>query len=147
MKDEEIYEVQNPHDCPNWNADMAADIQERYLHELTHGGAAFGANDQERLVGFGVLANQFRGINSDTLQVVLMYVSNGYRRMGIGKRLMDELKTEAARRGAVFLYVSSTETVSAVNFYKSCGSFLTREIDQQLFELEPEDIHMRKIKL
>ncbi|MNR17129.1 hypothetical protein D3C85_1337710 [compost metagenome] len=55
---------------------------------------------------------------------------------------MDELKREAISRGAAYLYVSSTETQSAVQFYTHCGSRLTAEVDEELYQLEPEDIHM-----
>lgn len=34
------------------------------------------------------------------------------------------------------------ETESAVNFYKSCGGEVTNELDEELFQLEPKDIHM-----
>ncbi|WP_051967779.1 hypothetical protein [Brevibacillus thermoruber] len=37
---------------------------------------------------------------------------------------------------------TSTETESAVKFYRSCGSTITSEIDEELFEKEPHDIHM-----
>ena len=73
-----------------------------------------------------------------------MYVTRNFRRKGIGKQLMNELSKEAINRGAKFLYISSAETESAVNFYKNFGSKLTDEIDQEPFDLEPNDIHMLK---
>ena len=76
------------------------------------------------------------------MQYDLMYVSRNYRRQGIATRLMDELSHEAKKRGAKSLYISSTETESAVNFYRSTGSVLTGEVDRELFEREPKDIHM-----
>lgn len=144
MKNGNLQEVKKPHDCPNWDASIFREIEKRFEHELNHGGQALGAFDEDLLVGFGVLAHKFRGAHQDTLQVDLMYVSKDYRRQGIGKRIMTELGNEAKRRGAKYLYISATETESAVNFYKNCGSELAVEIDQELFDLEPEDIHMVK---
>jgi len=57
---------------------------------------------------------------------------------------LDEISQEARRRGALSLYISSTETESAVNFYRKNGGELTPEIDDELFKLEPKDIHMIK---
>jgi len=57
---------------------------------------------------------------------------------------MNELSKVALSRGAKYLYISSTETESAVNFYRSYGSQITNEVDKELFEKEPEDIHMIK---
>jgi hypothetical protein len=57
---------------------------------------------------------------------------------------MNELSKEARSRGAAYLYISSTETESAYNFYKHCGSEITDDVDEELFALEPLDIHMVK---
>jgi GNAT superfamily N-acetyltransferase len=147
-----IYEIQNGrvievpkgHECPNWSTEQLRELTDRFKYELNSGGKAFGAFDEDKLVGFAVLAHKFRGKTGDQLQVDLMYVSKTYRRQGIGTRLMDEISHEARKRGAKTLYISSTETGSAVNFYKCNGSELTDEVDQELFELEPKDIHMIK---
>jgi len=142
MNDGQITEITTNHECPNWDENVLFEIQERYLYELHHGGTAVGAYEQDKLVGFGVLAHKFRGKNKDRLQIDLMYVSRNYRRQGIATRIIDELIKEARKRGAKQLYISSTETNSAVSFYKSKGSQITEEIDEELFNKEPKDIHM-----
>ena len=143
-KDGVLTETKAGHECPNWDEGQYAEMIERFRYELEHGGIAFGAFDQERLVGFGVLGHQFRGSEKNQLQVDLMYVSQGYRRQGIGSRIMGELSTVAREKGAAYLYISSTETESAVQFYLNCGGAVTDEVDQELFKKEPEDIHMLK---
>ncbi|GIP21642.1 GNAT family N-acetyltransferase [Paenibacillus sp. J22TS3] len=142
MEDGSVKEIPAGHECGTWDQHHLEELKTRYKEQLSDGGYAYGAFDGDRLAGFGVLANKFRGKNQDQLQVDLMYVSRNYRRQGIGRTLMDELKRQALRRGASYLYVSSTETQSAVNFYTHCGSKVTQEVDPELFELEPEDIHM-----
>jgi hypothetical protein len=81
---------------------------------------AVGAFDGDTLVGFGVLAYQWRGDHRD------------YGRVA----------EEARKRGAKYLFISSTDTRSAVSFYKSNGSQLTDDVDPELFQKEPKDIHM-----
>ncbi|WP_159888701.1 GNAT family N-acetyltransferase [Paenibacillus puerhi] len=142
MQDGNIVEIQVGHECPNWDKVTLKEIQDRFRFELRHGGTAVGAFNDSRLVGFGVLSHKFRGMRKDHLQIDLMYVSREYRRQGIGSRIMESLSNEARRRGAKYLYISSTETRSAVSFYRSHSSYLTREIDQELFDKEPKDIHM-----
>jgi len=144
VKDGKIIEINQGHEVPNWNEDLLKEMQERFLFELNNGGTAIGAFDGETLIGFGVLASKFRGRNKDQLQVDLMYVSRNYRRQGIGTKILYELSNEARSRGAKYLYISSTETRSAVSFYKSQGSLLTDELDEELFNKEPKDIHMIK---
>ncbi len=140
--DDSLVEIKAGHECPAWDEELAGQIRQRFAGELTNGGFAYGAFDQQILVGFGVLGYLFRGKAGDQLQVDLMYVSRNYRRQGIGTRILEELTRTAKERGAKFLYISSTETRSAVFFYKSSGSQITDEVDQELFAKEPDDIHM-----
>lgn len=141
---EGLKEIRTDHECPTWNTSDLDQLLERFRIEITNGGIAYGAFENECLIGFGVLGHKLRGKNKDRLQIDLMYVTRNFRRQGIGKQLMNELSKEAINRGAKFLYISSTETESAVNFYKNCGSELTDELDEELFDLEPNDIHMLK---
>ena len=144
MNKGQLIEVEQDHECPNWNEDLLNEIKTRYLSELQQGGFAVGAFSGSKLVGFGVLAHKFRGDDNDRLQVDLMYVTREYRRQGIGTSIMTQLGEEARRRGAKYLYISSTETRSAVSFYRSQGSRITEEIDRELFDKEPLDVHMVK---
>lgn len=137
-----IVEQPAGHECPTWNPAELKELEERFQYELKHGGLAMGAFDGDKLAGFGVLAHRLRGPDRDRIQVDLMYVSRPYRRQGIGTRIIQLLSEEAKRRGAKYLYISSTETQSAVQFYQSCGSELTWDKDPELFEKEPHDIHM-----
>lgn len=144
MEDGVLKEVKAGHECPNWSVEEVEKLKTRFKNELEKGGKAYGAFDKNRLVGFGVLAHKFRGKNEDRLQVDLMYVSREYRRKGIGTRILEKLSRDAKFRGAKYLYISSTETKSAYNFYKNNGSDIAEEVDEELFELEPLDIHLVK---
>ncbi|WP_174806437.1 GNAT family N-acetyltransferase [Paenibacillus amylolyticus] len=144
MRENRLVELEQNHECSNWDEMLLKEIQNRYVYELEQGGMAYGAFADDQLIGFGVLAHQYRGKERNRLQVDLMYVSRGYRRQGIGKRILNELGEEAKKRGAQYLYISSTETKSAVSFYKSQGSQIASEIDQELYDKEPKDIHMIK---
>ncbi|MVP01198.1 GNAT family N-acetyltransferase [Paenibacillus lutrae] len=144
MRDGKLSTIEANHECPSWTHDMLIELENRFRFELEHGGMAVGAFDGDTLVGFGVLAHKFRGAKQDQLQVDLMYVSRKYRRQGIGTRIMKEISTEAQKKGAKYLYISSTETRSAVSFYRSNGSEITDTVDEELFVKEPLDIHMIK---
>ncbi|NIK75526.1 ribosomal protein S18 acetylase RimI-like enzyme [Paenibacillus castaneae] len=144
LKGGELQELQASHECPSWDKEAIIELKERLLYELVSGGKAIGAFEADRMVGFGVLAHPFRGAEQNQLQIDLMYVSKAFRRMGIGTEILNQLSDEARKRGAAYLYISSTETQSAVFFYKSNGSQITNEVDPELFEKEPLDIHMLK---
>lgn len=127
--------------APTWDEAYVARQTQRLAQKLDGGGIFLGAFDDERLVGVGVLGGRFRGPSSNQLEVAFLHVGNGYRHRGIARQLMDELAEQARRRGAEQLYVSATETESAVGFYLSYGCELAERVDPELYALEPADIH------
>ena len=40
------------------------------------------------------------------------------------------------------LYISTTPSINSINFYFKRGASLTKELNPELFELEPEEIHL-----
>ena len=62
--------------------------------------------------------------------------------MGLARQLLRMVVAMAEEHGAEELYVSATESESAVGFYLSQGFRPTDKPDPHLFELEPKDIHM-----
>jgi ribosomal protein S18 acetylase RimI-like enzyme len=107
--------------------------------DLERGGVAIGAFDDGLLVGIAVLRYQL----TDTMaQLAALFVSRNYRRQGIAARLTREVIRLAREDGARELYVSATPSQSAVGFYRSQGFRLAEQVNEALYELEPEDIHM-----
>jgi ribosomal protein S18 acetylase RimI-like enzyme len=121
---------------------MAAQAKEMLAPKLAAGGAFLGALEGDRLVGVAMLGGERIGPAHDQLQMAFLYVSNGYRRQGIARRLMDEVSRIARERGTRRLYISATETESAVGFYLDYGCKLAESVDPALFALEPTDIHL-----
>ncbi len=105
---------------------------------LAAGGCAVGAFHREALVGIGLVTPEIR---PGVAQLAYLHVSRSYRKRGVATRLVEELIRFAVRAGAGQLYVSSTPSESAVEFYRSRGFRLVKPLPE-LYELEPEDIHM-----
>ena len=106
---------------------------------LESGGAAWGAFDEERIAGMIVLRAQ---LIPGTAQLAALFVSRPFRRRGIARHLAELLLAFARASNARYVYVSATPSRSAVGFYQSLGFQLADVPDPELFELEPEDIHM-----
>ena len=106
------------------------------------GGWFYGLFDHNRLIGAAVLESQFIGQNKDQLQLKFLHLSRPYRRQGRGQQLFDLAASEAQKRGARCLYISATPSENTIGFYLSRGCRLVPEPDPELFELEPEDIHL-----
>ena len=74
----------------------------------------------------------------------LLHVSSPMRATGIGRRLSDELEQIARAAGDSEMVVTATPSENTVRFYLSRGFRPMADPLADLFELEPEDIHMSK---
>jgi GNAT superfamily N-acetyltransferase len=108
---------------------------------LAAGGIALGAFADGRLVGIGIVTPHIR---PDVAQFAFLHVSNGYRDRGIGGDLSEELDRIAREHGDTTMVVSATPSLNTVRFYRRQGFEPMAEPLPELYELEPEDVHMWK---
>jgi len=132
---------------PRWPVDGGSFSVRAHIERLTpvldDGGVMLGAFDEgDRLAGFAVL--RYR-LAERMAQLDALFVSRAYRRQGIATRLTSRVARLARADGATALYVSATPSESAVGFYTSQGFRLAEEVNQGLYALEPEDIHMIRL--
>lgn len=116
------------------------DLIETWRPALLAGGTLVGAFEGSTLAGIALLGAE---LEPSVLQLALLYVSRPYRRLGVATVLMDEVEARARDAGAQALYVSAVPTDSAVGFYLARGFSLIEPLPE-LFEKEPDDIHMLK---
>ena len=144
--DGKLQQMQVNWDSPTWGLEgegqytVAAEIRFCQSH-LERNGRMYGAFDNGRLVGIGIIQHD---IAPGTAQLAYLHVSNGFRKQGIGGKMTEALFAEAKKGGAERIYVSAVPSGSAVGFYLSQGFNPTDKPIAELFELEPEDIHMIK---
>jgi len=111
---------------------------ERYL---AAGGIALGAFTEGRLIGIGIVIPHVRpGI----AQLAFLHVSHGYRARGVGGHLGEELERLAREHGDTRIVVSATPSLNTVRFYRRRGFEPMAEPLPELYQLEPEDVHMEK---
>ena len=136
--------VLSPHhfDVPGWPLGEAEKYAPILLDCFDRGGWFHGAFDRAALVGVVVLDSKRIGKHKDQLQLKFLHVSNSYRNSGLGTQLFELAKATARERGAKRLYISATASENTVNFYLRLGCAVAAEPEADLFELEPEDIHL-----
>lgn len=105
-------------------------------------GTFWGAFENELLVGVAILEGKFIGSPKDTLQLKFLHVSREYRKRGIASTLFQLAVEKAKKLGARKLYISATPSENTIRYYLRLGCVLAKEIDPELFALEPEDIHL-----
>lgn len=125
-----------------WPPGESEDYTPVLLDCFDHGGHFWGAFEGERLIGVVVLENRFIGSGKDTLQMTFLHVSKYFRKKGFGRELFQLAEEKARELGARKMYISATPSENTVDFYLNLGCELAEEIDPELFELEPEDIHL-----
>jgi GNAT superfamily N-acetyltransferase len=120
---------------------VRAKVEEVWDH-LDRGGVALGAFADGRLVGIGVVVPHLRpGIS----QLAFLHVSARWRAAGVGSRLCARLEHIALAAGDAEMVVSATPSGNTVRFYLGRGFGPVVDPLSELFEREPDDVHMRKM--
>ena len=109
---------------------------------LAAGGIALGAFADGLLVGIGLVLPHIR---SGIAQLAFLHVSNESRARGIGGHLNGELERLAREGGDQTMVVSATPSLNTVRFYRRRGFKPMPEPLPELYELEPDDVHMEKL--
>lgn len=122
---------------PTWTPETIEKNRHMLLPILRKGGHCLGALAGDRLAGMAVLGGEWLGEEQDQLQMAFLYVSREYRRQGVARKLMDEICRLAREKQANQLYISATETDSALGFYFAYGCRLAPKVDRDLYALEP----------
>lgn len=111
-----------------------------FVEPIVAGGATFlGAFDGDTLAGVGVVDATFE---PGVAWLAFLHVTRRYRRSGVASTLWEAAAEVARDAGAATMYVSATPTGSAVGFYLSRGCELAEPVHRDLYELEPDDIHL-----
>ena len=131
---------------PRWSDDPSRGFSvqariEEWKPLLDDRGILLGAMDGDTLAGVAILRPR---LSEGTAQLAALYVDRKYRRQGVATALVEEVVCLVRQEGAARLYVSAIPSESAVGFYLGRGFVPTEDVNKELFELEPDDIHMIK---
>ena len=124
-----------PRTAENWQENWASVLP-------LPGVKAWGAFEDDVMVGIIVYRPY---LTEDMAQLDALFVDKHHRQQGIATHLTRLLEQQAVVDGHKRLYVSATESQSAVGFYISRGFVPTQDAHPELYALEPNDIHMIKI--
>ena len=127
---------------PDGHGEHSVEAQRCALeHYVDAGGIALGAVSGGRLVGIAVVVPHVRPAIA---QLAFLHISAAFRAAGIGSRLCDDLELIASGAGDSEMVVSATPSDNTIRFYIGRGYALMAQPLSELFELEPEDVHMSK---
>ncbi|MFA3131781.1 GNAT family N-acetyltransferase [Acinetobacter pittii] len=130
-------------DVQNWDSYHLENDPPKLKQLCAQGSIFVGAFDaSEKLVGVGVVSNQLIADYPQAKLLHYFYVDANQQGQGIGSKLMQAAKESAKQLGADQLYISATPSRRTVDFYMKHGAQPLSAPDQQLWQLEPEDIHL-----
>lgn len=129
----------------DWNDKDKLYLVNCLKNTINQKGSVIGAFDNNLLVGFSSIENNFFGQNKEYLQLSSLHTSKEYRGHGIGKQLFILSIQKAKKRGAKKLYISAHSSKETQAFYKSVGCGDTLEINKTLYDKEPYDCHLEYV--
>jgi GNAT superfamily N-acetyltransferase len=142
MRHGELVLEEQVEEISGWAPDELTAYVARLEELLDADGLALGAWEADGLIGLASLDLRPVGGDPTRMKLDMLYVSAGRRGHGIGRRLVEQLATQARSLGATSLYVSATPTRSTVDVYRRLGAELLASPDPALLGKEPEDIHL-----
>ncbi len=117
-----------------------------YIQDLRQtfdtGGILNGAFHDGSLIGISGIDKKLVGKYKNMINLCILWVSKEFRRKGIARKLLNLSRTEAKNRNVDRIYISATPSRNTVEFYQKMGCEVTEEIDPEMFEKEPEDVHL-----
>lgn len=125
-----------------WNLYEAKKMAQKIISALSCGSTAFAAIIDNSIIGFALLSNFLFGSSKQYIDLEEFYVSEPYRRHGIGKILFEKTSSEAKRLGAKKLYISAHSAQESIAAYKKYGCVLAEEPDAAHIEKEPFDLQL-----
>jgi len=125
-----------------WSLSERRELAEKILHCVSSGSVAYGAMENNSIVGFALIIDKRFGSKNQYVDLAEFYVSEPYRRKGIGKVLFQMACAAAKKFGGKKLYISAHSAEESIAAYKSYGCTLAKEINKTLAEKEPCDLQL-----
>ena len=126
------------HELPNglkWH-------MEHYCETIKLGGQAFGCFDGDCLIGYATVNSELFGENTRYVLFDQLFVSKDYRNKGIGKVLFHLCAAQAKEWSADKMYLCAGSSEDTIAFYTKLGCVSANEINQELYEEDPNDIQL-----
>lgn len=126
----------------DWGLQKRRDIAKKIVEADSCRSSAIGAVLNNSVIGFALLGNKLFGSNKQYIDLSEFYVSQPFRRQGIGKKIFETACMEARIKGAKKLYISAHSAKESIAAYKKYGCVLAVEPDISHVKKEPCDIQL-----
>lgn len=125
-----------------WNVSERREKAQKVIAELNRGATAFAAMADNGIIGLALAANILFGSKKQYIELSEFYVSEPFRRRGIGKSLFENICWEVKKSGAQKLYISAHSAAESIAAYQKYGCVLAEEPDEAHVAKEPYDLQL-----
>lgn len=125
-----------------WNLSECQQMAQKIISEINFGSTAIAAVLNNEVVGFALLGHSLFGNEKQYVDLSEFYVTETFRRCGIGQMLFEQICFEAKQFGAKKLYISAHSAEESIAAYKKYGCVLAAEPDRVHMQKEPFDLQL-----
>lgn len=125
-----------------WNPAARRQVAAKIISAVDSGAVAHAAAFKGKIIGFALIDNNLFGSRNQYADLSEFYVSEPFRRRGIGKILFDEACLAAKELGARKLYISAHSAEESIAAYKKYGCVPAEEPNGKHMEKEPCDLQL-----
>lgn len=136
------YDMKEDYFIDEWNDEKKELVIQSLVECVQSGGAVIAAITHNELIGFACVESGFFGSKKEYLELSYIHVSNDYRKIGIGKKLLWLCCEIAKQMGAKKLYIAAHPSEETQHFYRNVGCTYASEINGKIYEKEPLDLQM-----
>ena len=141
-KEDNVWVLKDIAFIEQWGDEKKSKIVAGFKECIKKGGIIIAVYLNDNLIAFSCIENRLFGSKNEYINLDSIQVSYEFRRHGLGRLLFNNSCEEAKILGAKKLYISANSSEETQAFYKFVGCCETAEINRELFEKEPFDVHM-----
>ena len=122
-----------------WSPEKRIWITEYMCQQIERGGITVGAFCEERLIGFCCLdGTVVSGNTAKYAHLTMLFVDDNWKRNGIGKRLLHEVRNHAVKLKAEKIFISAIPSMETISFYLEMGCTDANEIIEVFVDSEDD---------
>ena len=125
-----------------WNLSERKAMAQKIIFAMQSGCTAFAAVLDRTVIGFALISNELFGKSKQYADLSEFYVSEPFRRKGIGEKLFLKTCRAAKQFGAKKLYISAHSAQESIAAYKKYGCVFAEEPDNAHMQKEPFDLQL-----
>ena len=118
VKQNFVWSLEHIKGSRSWSAEKRIWIAEYLKKQIAGGGFAIGAFQNDQIVGFICIDGK---IIDRYANLTMLFVDDAFKRVGIGKTLLQKARKEALTINAKKLFISAIPSEETIAFYFSVG--------------------------